>query len=86
MDPKFFDDLAKKLADSMPQGLRDVQADVEKNFHVVLQNAFSRLNLVTREEFEAQAALLVRTREKLDALEVTVKAMEAQSQTGVSDQ
>lgn len=76
MDPKILDDLAKKLVDSVPPGFRDLQNDLEKNFHAVLQNAFSRMNLVTREEFEAQAALLNRTRSKLDALAKQVDALE----------
>ncbi|HGX91862.1 MAG TPA: accessory factor UbiK family protein, partial [Candidatus Tenderia sp.] len=54
MDPKILDDLAKKLADSVPGGLKDLQSDMEKNFHAVLQSAFNRMNLVTREEFEVQ--------------------------------
>ena len=76
MDPKILDDLAKKLADSVPGGIKDLQQDLEKNFHAVLQNAFSRMNLVTREEFEAQAALLARTRTKLDDLAKQVAELE----------
>ncbi len=79
MDPKMLDDLARKLADSVPPGLRGVQDDVEKNFHAVLQSAFNKLNLVTREEFEVQAALLARTREKLDRMEKVVAELEAQN-------
>lgn len=55
--------------------------DVEKNLRASLQGLFSRLDLVTREEFEVQQAVLVRTREKLDRLEVQVAAMEKQFQT-----
>ncbi len=76
MDPKILDDLAKKLADSVPGGLKDLQSDMEKNFHAVLQSAFNRMNLVTREEFEVQTALLERTRTKLDELAKQVANME----------
>ena len=79
MDPKILDDLARKLGDSVPPGLRGVQDDIEKNFHAVLQNAFNKLNLVTREEFDVQAALLARTREKLDRMEAVVAELEAQN-------
>lgn len=54
--------------------------DVEKNLRASLQGVFSKLDLVTREEFEVQQAVLVRTREKLDRLEAQVAAMEKQFQ------
>jgi len=76
IDPKIFDDLARKLADAVPPGLKELQSDLERNFHAILQNAFNKLNLVTREEFEVQSALLARTRTKLDDLEKQVAALE----------
>lgn len=76
IDPKILDDLAKRLADAVPSGIRDLQRDLEKNFRAVLQGAFAKLDLVTREEFDVQAAVLNRTRTKLDALEQQVADME----------
>ncbi|MBI2778776.1 MAG: accessory factor UbiK family protein [Gammaproteobacteria bacterium] len=76
VDPKILDDLAKRLADAVPSGIRDLQRDLEKNFRAVLQAAFSKLDLVTREEFDVQTAVLNRTRTKLDALEQQVADME----------
>lgn len=76
MDPKIFDDLARKLADSVPAGLRELQQDFDKNIHAALQAAFNRLDLVTREEFDVQAALLARTRAKVDALERQMAELE----------
>lgn len=76
IDPKILDDLAKKLADAVPSGIRDLQHDVEKNFRAMLQSAFTRLDLVTREEFEVQTAVLGRTREKVDTLEKQVAELE----------
>jgi BMFP domain-containing protein YqiC len=76
LDPKQLDDLAKRLADSMPSGLRQLQADLEKNFRSALQSAFSRMDLVTREEFDVQQAVLARTRARLEALEREVAALE----------
>ena len=69
IDPKLFDDLARRLAESVPGGLRQMQIDMEKNFRAVLQTAFSRMDLVTREEFEVQRQLLQRARIQLDDLE-----------------
>lgn len=76
VDPKILDDLAKRLADAVPSGIRDLQRDLEKNFRAVLQGVFSKLDLVTREEFDVQTAVLNRTRTKLDALEQQVADME----------
>lgn len=75
-DPRQLDDLAQRLASVLPQGLNQLREDLEKNFRAVLQGAFSQMNLVSREEFEVQAALLKRTREKLNALEAQVRELE----------
>lgn len=55
--------------------------DIEKNARALLASAFARLDLVTREEFDVQVAMLARTREKLTALEARVAALEASSRT-----
>ena len=70
------DDLAKKLAGFMPSSLQDVQADIEKNMRSGLESGLRKMNLVTREEFEVQTAVLLRTREKLEVLEKIVSEME----------
>lgn len=70
------EDLASKLADAVPEGLRSMRRDLEENFRSVLQTGLSKLDLVTREEFEVQEAVLARTREKLEALEKRVKEYE----------
>ncbi len=71
------DKLAKTLAETLPQGFRSVRDDLEKNFRSVLQSGLGKLDLVTREEFEVQEAVLARSRERLDALEVRLKKMES---------
>lgn len=76
MDPKFIDDLARRLAEAMPEGIRTLQADVEENFRTVLKAGLSRLDLVTREEFDVQQAVLLRTREKLETLEARLGELE----------
>ncbi len=68
-DAKFFDELSKKLAEALPNGVRQACEDVEKNFQSILKSAFGKLDLVTREEFDAQVAVLQRTRKKVDELE-----------------
>lgn len=61
----------------MPQSLRSVRDDLEKNFRSVLQSGLSKLDLVTREEFEVQEAVLQRTREKLEALVARLEELES---------
>ena len=70
------DELARRLAESVPQGLRSMKDDLEKNFQSVLQAGLGKLDLVTREEFEVQEAVLARTRQKLDALEERLISIE----------
>lgn len=68
--------LVKKLGSSLPSGFQHLHEDLEKNFRVVLQNAFSKMDLVTREEFDIQRAVLAKTRAKLDVLEKQVAILE----------
>ena len=80
IDPKkcqhIVDDLAKKLTDAIPDGLKHVKGDLQASFHAILQNTFAKLDLVTREEFDTQAAVLAKTRSKIDTLEKTVTKLE----------
>lgn len=76
MATESIDKLARSLAESLPEGLRSVRDDLEKNFRSVLQGSLARLDLVTREEFEVQQAVLARTREKLEVLESRLADLE----------
>lgn len=76
LDGKGLDDLVKGISQALPQGLRDIQHDIEKNLRAALQAGFARLDLVTREEFEVQTAVLARTRAKVEALESQVATLE----------
>ncbi len=69
-------DLARRLAASLPEGLRAMQKDVEQNFRAVLEAGLNDLDLVTREEFAVQEAVLARTRQKLEALEARLSELE----------
>ncbi|MFO1473141.1 MAG: accessory factor UbiK family protein [Lysobacterales bacterium] len=71
------DDLARRLSGLVPPGLREGRDELQQNFKAVLQSGLARLDLVTREEFDVQRAVLLRTREKLEALEREVQALES---------
>lgn len=79
MDPRFIDDLARRLSAAVPQGLTAMRRDLEDNFKSVLQSGLAKLDLVTRQEFDVQAGVLRRTREKLEALEAKVATFESSS-------
>jgi len=76
MEPKqFFDEIQSKINQILETS---PAKDLEKNVRSMLTQGFSRLDLVTREEFDAQTLLLSRIRERLDALEKRVIELEAQ--------
>ncbi len=78
LDPKQLDELSHRLADSLPKGLQALQEDLQRNLRAALEIGLSKLDLVTREEFDVQRALLARTREKVDRLEAEVRLLEQQ--------
>ncbi len=78
IDTKILDDLAQRLAKTVPTGLQVLQDDLKHNLRAGLEAGLSHLDLVTREEFDVQAAVLSRTREKLEALEKVVANLEQQ--------
>jgi BMFP domain-containing protein YqiC len=71
------DDLSRRLADSVPESVRAFGREMEGNFKAVLQTQLSKLDLVSRQEFDVQAALLVRTQSTLSALEARLKELES---------
>ena len=77
IDLKTIDELARRLSDLVPPGLKDARADLQQNMRATLQAGLGKLDLVTREEFDVQRAVLLRTREKIDALERAVEILEA---------
>ena len=76
MDAFRIDEIARRLLERVPPGLRSVQQDLEANFRAVLRERLSRLDLVSRDEFEAQTKVLERTRARLEALEARLTEME----------
>ena len=75
-DPRSIEELARKLADAVPPGLATLGQDLEQNFKAVLQSGLAKLDLVTRQEFDIQAAVLRRSRERLEELERRIDALE----------
>lgn len=78
--------IKEKLLDEIGGKIKDVLAqspagDIEKNLRAVLQAGLAKLDLVTREEFDVQQAVLLRTREKLEALEAKVAELERRNVT-----
>lgn len=72
--------ILEEIAAKIRETLADSPAkDIEKNIKAMLQSGFAKLNLVTREEFDVQSQVLLRTREKLTALEAQVAALEARA-------
>ncbi|MEN5266217.1 accessory factor UbiK family protein [Stenotrophomonas sp. TWI587] len=77
IDLNHLDDLARRLSDMVPPGLRQSREELQATFKTALQAGLGKLDLVTREEFDVQRAVLLRTREKLEALEKVVAELEA---------
>ena len=75
-DPKSLDELARKLAEAVPPGLAALGNDLAQNFKAVLQAGLAKLDLVARQEFDIQAAVLRRSRERLEELEKRIAALE----------
>lgn len=70
------DELARQLAEAVPQNLKVLRDDLERNFKTMLNAGLERMELVTREEFDVQAAVLERTREKLETMEARLAELE----------
>jgi hypothetical protein len=71
------DELARRLAASVPESVRSFGRDIEGNFKAVLQARLSKLDLVSRQEFDVQSAILRRTQAALETLEARLKDLEA---------
>ncbi len=79
IDAKLLDDLANRVTSILPDGLHTLHADIEKNVRSILEAGLSHLDLVSRDEFELQSAVLARSREKLERLEQRLAELEQQS-------
>ncbi len=70
------DDLVRRIAELLPEGIAQLNTDFRRNLKEAVSASLSRMDLVSREEFEVQSAVLARTREKLERLEAQVAALE----------
>jgi BMFP domain-containing protein YqiC len=77
MNANSLDELARRLAESVPESVKAFGRDLEGNFKAVLQAQLAKLDLVTRQDFDVQSAILQRTQAKLTDLEARVKDLEA---------
>jgi BMFP domain-containing protein YqiC len=77
IDLAHIDELARRLSSLVPGSLRDSREELQQNFKSVLQTGLGKLDLVTRDEFDVQRAVLLRTRDKLNELQRAVAKMEA---------
>lgn len=77
IDPKKIEQIARQVHESMPKGIREFGEDIEKKIRQTLQSQLTRLDLVSREEFDVQTQVLLRTREKLALLEQRLSELEA---------
>ena len=75
---ELIDEMAERLSSTLPPGFKQFQEEMEKNFRAVMQGAFSKMELVSREEFDVQSAVLARTRQKVEQLEKQLDTLEKQ--------
>lgn len=74
-DPKQLEELARKLFSALPDSLQNLETDIQQQFKDILHATFTRMDLVTRDEFDIQIKVLARTREKIDALQQQVDTL-----------
>ena len=86
MNTPKIDEIVRRLVESVPPGVRAVQQDLENNFRAVLRASLTKLDLVSRDEFDAQMRVLERTRARLEELERKVAGLEAAGGVGAVPQ
>lgn len=78
INPNKIEEMARSIQAALPPGLKSVGEEVDKKVKQVLQAQLMKLDLVSREEFDVQTKVLLRTREKLQALEDKLQQLEKQ--------
>ncbi|GLR69126.1 hypothetical protein GCM10007852_00340 [Agaribacter marinus] len=81
IDPKKLEEIAKNISAAIPSGVKNVAEEAEGKIKQVLQSQLTKLDFVSREEFDIQSQVLIRTREKLEALEARLDAIESKETT-----
>lgn len=82
INAKKIEEIAKQVTDSIPPGLKSMANDFEDKTKTVLQRKLSQLDVVTREEFDVQTQVLIKTRAKLTELEARLTELEATKSSG----
>jgi hypothetical protein len=77
LDPKKLEEIAKNISNAIPLGVKNMAGEAEEKVKQVLQAQLNKLDFVSREEFDVQSQVLIRTREKLEAIEARLAALEA---------
>ncbi|WP_448212465.1 ubiquinone biosynthesis accessory factor UbiK [Colwellia sp. MEBiC06753] len=86
INAKKIEEIAKQVTDAIPPGLKNMATDLEDKTKTVLQRKLAQLDVVTREEFDIQTQVLIKTREKLAQLEAQVSALEQRLAQNSSEQ
>ncbi|MCP5004840.1 MAG: accessory factor UbiK family protein [Planctomycetes bacterium] len=75
-DSPNIEDLVRKLTDAIPTGIKELEAEAKKQFRSILETGISKMDMVTREEFDIQTKVLAKTRKKVDDLEQRLSNLE----------
>jgi BMFP domain-containing protein YqiC len=78
IDPKIIDEIAQKISEVIPENVKQLKSDMERNVRATVEKSLNQFNLISREEFDIQQQVLARTREKLEALEKRLQELEEQ--------
>ncbi|MGQ8364343.1 ubiquinone biosynthesis accessory factor UbiK [Glaciecola sp. 1036] len=79
LDPKKIEEIARNITNAIPPGMKNMAEEAETKVKQVIQAQLTKLDFVSREEFDIQSQVLIRTREKLEALEARIAELENQS-------
>ncbi|ASD65820.1 MULTISPECIES: accessory factor UbiK family protein [Pseudoalteromonas] len=85
INPAKIEEIAKQISSNMPQGVKNLAETFEARTKQAIQSKLSEMDFVSREEFDIQSKVLIRTREKLVELEEKVAQLEAQLASQASD-
>ncbi|CAA2929840.1 ubiquinone biosynthesis accessory factor UbiK [Arsenophonus endosymbiont of Bemisia tabaci] len=76
LDAKKIEQVVRQIKDTFPQGIGDLGEDLDKKLRAILQSQLGKLDLVSREEFDIQTQVLLRTREKMAQMEKRIEQLE----------
>jgi len=76
MKSSFIEDITRQVTDALPKDFQLLNKDLRENFRASIHSVLNKMDLVTRDEFDTQTAVLQRTREKLEVLEKQIQEIE----------